>query len=472
MEKSIAKAMIGVALLAVSTLVQAGSGWASVNRSLRLYDTISPHEIVWGQESEPGELRAPLDPALYTASPGRVEIIEFVRYPQDVWRRSQVLTNAWLESLPDGVVVRRVPFDLKAGQMGKRIRPQLLIDQQRVYYAAELLGVEDAAHAALLASGERGDTSVRRAVAEVVSSTGVDAAEFERLRRHELMRSKTQTTRSLVSSQKDALWWAGLKGDVPWLFPELLVNGKYAVSASRMGDPRAAYRLANRLIREELERGGAEAGPTTNEEYAQWMMPRAGEVLKPVYAGHVANRFGVFSPARSDVWVMDDTGKVYGAYRLHGEGERSYWKMVTGSVHYLDMWRLARQYQSFERPDGTAQKYGAFLLMERLCAPDTHWVVLRFKGRDVGLAFDRCKDGEGRVEGRNDNGSIFGSWWLEAGELKVSFGEGGIQSWPWRDVAKQVGWEIPPESLTPWRFEEGYAERKTEEAARSAGSER
>ena len=61
----------------------------------------------------------------------------------------------------------------------------------------------------------------------------------------------------------------------------------------------------------------------------------AGEVLKPVYPGHVAKRFGVFSPARSDVWVMDETGEVYGAYQLHGEGTKSYWKMANGStVHY------------------------------------------------------------------------------------------------------------------------------------------
>ena len=274
MEKSIARAILGIALLAASTLVQANSGWASVNRSLRVYDTISPHEVVWGQESELGEVRATLDPVLYTTAPGKVEVIEFVRYPQKVWRRSHVLAEAWRKSLPDGVVVRRVLLDLKAGSFGQRVSPRLLLNQQRAYFAAELLGIEEAAHTALFASCERGDKSVDRAVAQIVDSTGVDSAEYKRLRNHELMRSHRRAVTVLLGRATEALNETGTKGGVPWRFPELIINGKYAVSASRMGDPRVAYRLANRLIREELERGGAEAGPTNNAEYAQWMMPR------------------------------------------------------------------------------------------------------------------------------------------------------------------------------------------------------
>ena len=62
---------------------------------------------------------------------------------------------------------------------------------------------------------------------------------------------------------------------------------------------------------------------------------------------------------------------------------------------------------------------------------------------------------DGKVEARNDKGSMFGSWWLEAGNLTVSFGELGAQSWPWREVAKRVGFNVPQRSLTPWRYEEG-----------------
>ena len=57
---------------------------------------------------------------------------------------------------------------------------------------------------------------------------------------------------------------------------------------------------------------------------------------------------------------------------------------------------------------------------------------------------------DGKVEARNDKGSLFGTWWLEAGNLNVPFGELGIQSWPWREAAAHIGFEVPQRSLTPW----------------------
>ncbi|MDD9982747.1 MAG: hypothetical protein OXU81_15555 [Gammaproteobacteria bacterium] len=474
MEKSILGTTVGSVLMVISTLAHGGGVWAGVQASLRMYDEIAPSEIVWGQESAPEEEAFLMDPPLFTGSPGKVEVIEFVRYPQDVWRRSQVLAEAWRKSLPDGVVVRRVPLDWEAGPFGQRGDFRTLLrQQQRVYFAAELLGIEEAAHAALFASGERGDMSVRRAVAEITSATGVDPQEFKRLRNHEMMRARANSALALTQLATEAYIATDVFKDAPWRFPELLINGRYAVSASQMGDPRAAYRLANRLIGEELQNGEKGAWPTNDEEFSQWMGTRSGQLLRSAVFGRELKTYRVYSVARKEMWGISADGKYLGTYKLAGTGARSYHRLNGSStVRYWEEWRLGRTHMPFERPDGTPQKYGAFLLMDHLCAPDTYWVGLRFKGREVGLAFDRCESGEGRVEGRNANGSIFGSWWLEAGELKVSFGEGGIQSWPWRDVAKQVGWEIPPESVTPWKFEEGYAERETQEVARSSGSER
>ena len=469
MEKATVRSLVGSLLVWCSVSVQANAGWTSVQKSLRLYDTLAPDEIVWGQESASAKVRAVIEPRLLTAYPGQVEVIEFVRYPQNVWRKAEALSRAWRASLPDGVVVRRVPLELKAGSFGQRVSPGLLLDQQRVYFAAEVFGMEEAAHAALIRAGERGDKSVRRAVAEIVGSTAVDAAEFDAVRDHEVMRSQRQATRVLWWRRNAALDAAGYEAGVPWLFPELVIDGKYAVSASRIGDPRAAYHLANRLIREELEAGGAQSGPTNNEEFGAWMASRAGEVLKPVYADHVARRFGVYAPARKEMWLLSEAGKVYGSYRLYGAGRESYFRYATGSrVHYLDMWRLARQYQSFPSPDGTAQKYGAWLLMEHLCAADTHWVRLRFKGRKGAFAFS-C---DGTVEALTNQGSRFGSWWLEAGDLKVEVGEVGFDSWPWMDVAKAAGWEIPQRSLTPWRFEPEYGSEQAQARTQSTGGDR
>ena len=77
---------------------------------------------------------------------------------------------------------------------------------------------------------------------------------------------------------------------------------------------------------------------------------------------------------------------------------------------------------------------GAFLLTDWLSAPETLWVILPMGGRNSPFAFTR----DGRVESRIDKGSVFGSWWLEAENLSVSFGKLGIQSWPWQEAAENA----------------------------------
>ena len=37
--------------------------------------------------------------------------------------------------------------------------------------------------------------------------------------------------------------------------------------------------------------------------------------------------------------------------------------------------------------------------------------------------------------------------------MHVSLGQYGVQSWPWQEAAKHVGFEVPRESLVPWEVE-------------------
>ena len=344
-----------------------------------------------------------------------------------------------------------------------------------MYFTARLLGIEEVAHRALFAAGERGDRTARRALDDIVRSAGVSAREFERLRKHELMLVEHYATRTLFKRSFRAFREAGVRTDASWRFPELIVNGRYAVSGSFAEDPGLAYRIANRLIRGELERQGAGAGPSNDEEFPGWMRPKSGHVLKQVVFGKALRGGTVWNAARNEMWMLSTkTGEVHRAYRLTGSGDRAYFRSERGTgVRYWHLWRVGNQFKSFLRADGTPQKYAAFALMDHLCAADTHWVQLRFRGRKTAFAFDRCEHGQGRVEGRNANGPVFGSWWLESGELKVAFAaELGSESWRWPEVAKQAGWEIPQESLTPWRFVEREAEEDEGTVGRSLGSER
>ena len=255
---------------------------------------------------------------------------------------------------------------------------------------------------------------------------------------------------------RDRVWalrkqMAGGKGRRA-LHPAFLVNGKYVVDASVFEDLAEAYRVANRLIRSEIEAGLAHKGPTNDAEFTQWMAPRSGEVIKRVWLERQPTWFGVYSHARREIWSLGEDGEVDRIARLVVEGNDSFFEYTdeNGKLARAHPWKYARQYVSFDG-DSEAQRYGAFLLTDFLSAPDTHWVGLPFKGREAAMAFSA----DGRVEVRNDKGPMFGSWWLEAGDLTVSFGELGAQSWPWQEVAERVGFDVPQRSLTPWKFEDG-----------------
>ena len=232
------------------------------------------------------------------------------------------------------------------------------------------------------------------------------------------------------------------------LAPAFLIAGRYVVSADAIGDPAEAYRIANRIIRQELEAGRTHEGPTNDEEFAEWMATREGEIVGRQRFGKSLKFRGVYSHARRELWELGGAGEVRRTYRLEGEGHRAYFRTSdTGAaVRYAHVWRHARQYVAIEG-EGGPQRYGAFLFADWLSAPETLWVGLPFKGREVAFAFTP----DGKVEAHNDKGSVFGSWWLDAGNLNVSFGELGLQSWPWREAAAHVGFEIPEGSVKPWR---------------------
>ena len=236
------------------------------------------------------------------------------------------------------------------------------------------------------------------------------------------------------------------------LYPTLVINGRFVVNTTAVESPREAYRIANRIIRREIEAGRAHNSPTNSEEFAEWMAARSGEIFRRVMVGRNPTGSLVYNHARREVWLLGDDGDVRTVFRLVGEGDESLFEFMHAEkrLAHTGLWRPARQYLSYKTEHGP-QRYGAFLLTDFLSAPDTHWVGLPFKGRDAAMAFSA----DGTVEARNDKGSMFGSWWLEAGNLTVSFGELGAQSWPWRKVAKRVGFDVPQRSLTPWRYEEG-----------------
>ena len=454
-------AMVGAAL---ALLASGAAHGASVKAQMAFYDKlygkVDAAGIVWGNESTDDRGISRMDPPYFTADPERVEVMEFVRYASLAGRGAMPLTRAWRASLPPGVDVHRLPYvPLGAAAARPNWGDQWRM-YQRLYFAAERLGDGDRANEVLRRMVKGNPFGFKRAARRALFARriGVEADALERA-----MADPEVVWRSRMATgmNRDRVW---AEGEGRSMFPAFLINGKYFLSASSVGDPGKTYRIANRLIREELERGRSHHGPTNDEAFVEWIAPREGEVYKRVRLGRSPRWAGVYSHARREVWSLDAQGEVHGVYRLMGEGTDAYWRFShpENTPVRSHMWRVGRQYVSYADEDGRPQRYGAFLLTDWLCAPDTLWVGLPFKGREVAMAFTS----DGKVEAHNDQGSLFGTWWLEAGNLNVSFGELGIESWPWQEAAAHVGFEVPERSLTPWRFapdEEARAQKTKRE---------
>ena len=104
-------------------------------------------------------------------------------------------------------------------------------------------------------------------------------------------------------------------------YPKFLIDGRHFVSSTFIGDPDKTYRIANRLIRLELENAAPRPGPTNDEAFTQWMAPREGEVFEGVRVGRRKELLDmVYSHARRELWGLGERGEVRWTWRLRGGG--------------------------------------------------------------------------------------------------------------------------------------------------------
>ena len=432
---------VGGSLAAVAGVVLGGIGSAAA-------DSMS---FTWGHE-EPYENRVAILEEPFMTRPERVEVIWVYWYTASAGGKPNAgrldrLMREWAESLPERVEVRRYPGGLFSEKARRRVREswwRRWERHQQALFTARLAGKEEEVHRALVRSivGDWRSLDRDSAVHELLRGHGVPDGEIERwFRGPEVGGLKLEAAQYsyLIS---EAARRQGFRRQGSKLRPPLLlVDGRYAVLGNTVGryvgGPRRVLRVANRLIREALEGDRVSEGPRNDEEFVSWIAPRAGEL---VWRQQVK---GVFNAWRKEFWMLDGQGEVEHVGRLVGEGDGSYFRLpLPGHVVHVPLWKSALQWRSY----AGQPRYGAFLLTDYLSGPDTHWVGLPFKGREVALAFSP----DGRVEAHNEKGQVFGSWWLEAGNLNVSFGELGVQSWPWQKAAAYVGLEIPQSSMTPW----------------------
>lgn len=392
--------------------------------------------VTWGSEQNGGY--STLEVPFTTPDRDRIEVVAAFQYMDRRLEARETLMREWRKSLPDTVDVLRVPLVWKRGEQDPRAWMHRR-NHRKALLAARMLGIEDRVHRALMEALNEApyrlgtEERVRRFLA------GHDIADlaYEEALRSPALRGMWWEGSALSAALQTAVAETEEPGGVPWL----LVNGRHVTSSRLAGGAAAAFRVANRLIRESLESGTPfHRGPTDIPELIETLEQWPGEHLMNAESGRFK---GVYNPWRRELWSLNDEGEVRSVAR-EVEGEEAFWKWhdkESNRTSYAMNWRAGFYYA----PREPRVRHGAFLLADWLSGGQV--VELAFKHHPVGLSFAP----HGRVEARSEEGAVQGSWWLEAAALHVSLGEYGIASWPWREAARHVGFEVPPGSITPWR---------------------
>jgi len=173
-----------------------------------------------------------IEPAAATAAPpGMIEVVEVFGYSCGACAALQPHIDAWKPTLPADVAFRYQPaafggvWDLYA----------------RAYFAAEALGVLDAAHAPVLAAvhTERRPVNSVEDIAGLFAEHGTDAQEF-------LAAMNAMSTQAKLARAKQTVQSYGSTGT-----PELIINGRYRIGARQAGSYARMLEIANQLIEHE-----------------------------------------------------------------------------------------------------------------------------------------------------------------------------------------------------------------------------
>ncbi len=208
-----------VGLVTTIALLGAGTGsWSGVNAAEfdpeGKYKTIRPARLL--EESEDRD---------------KVEIVDVFWYGCPHCYEFFPLLNAWEESKPDYVVVRRAPAVFRSSWG----------PHARAYYTALLLGVADRMHPLIFEAmhAQHRTLNTKEQLMEFFAEHGVDKEEFKRT--YDSFTVDSMTRESEVMSRR----W-GVQGT-----PSVIVNGRYLVSGSTAGGHAQAIKVIEALVQRE-----------------------------------------------------------------------------------------------------------------------------------------------------------------------------------------------------------------------------
>jgi len=204
-------------------------------------------------------------------------------------------------------------------------------------------------------------------------------------------------------------------------------------------DPEAALRaVEGSHLRAPGSTGLAMAGggPTvTAAELMRFLAANDGHVLESPAGAPGRSPVGLvlaLGAERDELWRLDEDGNVSDTAVLlpsaDGTGVRVQWERLPRRQDY----RIGDPFPLVP----TGERYGAFLLTDRLVEADRA-VVLPF-GERGGVAM-RFGDGGTVTAEAADGSGTGGRWWWSRGHLHVALDGGGTVAWPWRDLARHLG---------------------------------
>ncbi len=189
-------------------------------------------EAPWQQ----GEHYDVIEPAIRVGPADEVIVTEFFRYGCPACYSFEAVMSPWKQSLPEGVKLQRSPAVWNSAM-------QL---HAKAYFVAETLDVIDPIHLALFKAlqVDRNPLNSEAAIRELFVTNGVKVEEFDKA-------FNAFGVNTLVRQADARSRAAKMTGT-----PELMVNGKYRISARKVGSHANMLKVADFLIQKELAAAG------------------------------------------------------------------------------------------------------------------------------------------------------------------------------------------------------------------------
>jgi thiol:disulfide interchange protein DsbA len=169
-----------------------------------------------------------LSPPQPTEGGGKVEVIEFFWYGCGHCYRLEPFVNAFVKNAPKDVVFRRIPAAPSASWA----------ELAQVYYTLEAMGLVEQLHAKVFDAihKENLNLSNRKIREDWLAKQGIDLKKYQEVEKSFAVATKMQRARQMTAAYKiDSV-------------PQVIVNGKYVVSAETTGGTERIFPAVEQVI--------------------------------------------------------------------------------------------------------------------------------------------------------------------------------------------------------------------------------